>query len=68
MKLSKNKRWYSCSVPRDMPIPKGLLLAKDIDLDPATGFFHYAFYPADDMLYAEFREKLKELYKYIQVI
>ncbi len=65
---SKKRPWYCCFVEKGAPIPKDLLLAKNVNLDPKTGLFHYAFQPAKDMTLAEFKKKLKELDKYIKVI
>ncbi|MCO1336727.1 hypothetical protein MO867_20580 [Microbulbifer sp. OS29] len=58
LKMGKNDCWYY--VPKNVVIPEGILIAKDVEPD-AHGHFHYAFQPAYSMKISEFTDKLSEI-------
>ena len=63
--LRKNDCWYV--IPKDTPIPDGISVAKDRQVD-RNGHFHYALQPAYDMPLAQFQEKLSEFVHYMRQI
>ena len=58
--LGNRDCWYY--VPKDVRIPEGIVIAKDVSPD-AHGDFHYAFQPECDMKLTEFKAKLAEIGK-----
>lgn len=65
VRLSGKECWYL--IPRDTPIPEGLIIAKDIVPD-TNGHFHYSIQPGIDMEVSLFMRKLKELKRYMKVV
>ncbi|VAW66938.1 hypothetical protein MNBD_GAMMA09-1422 [hydrothermal vent metagenome] len=65
LKMNKNDRGYL--IPRNTPVPKGIIIAKDIQVD-RYGQFHYALQPAYDMTLKEFQKKLGSLKKYMRPV
>ncbi|MDH5178863.1 MAG: hypothetical protein OEZ39_10335 [Gammaproteobacteria bacterium] len=57
--------WYL--VPKNTPIPDGIVIAKDVEPDD-NGHFHYAFQPEHDMLMSTYKEKLAEIGKHMRVV
>ncbi|MBI3899808.1 MAG: hypothetical protein HY308_16145 [Gammaproteobacteria bacterium] len=62
--LSKNRCWYL--MPKETPIPSGLIIAKDVR--PRNGYTHYALQPDEDMLRGELQERLALLRPYLRRI
>ncbi|MBI3898082.1 MAG: hypothetical protein HY308_07275 [Gammaproteobacteria bacterium] len=58
--LKKNECWYL--LPRETPIPPGIIIAKD--LEPFRGLTHYALQPAEDILRKELQRRLALLERY----
>jgi len=65
LKMNKNDRWYV--IPRNTPVPEGVVIAKDIQVD-RYGLYHYGLQPEYDMTLVEFQKKLDALKKFMRLI
>src|SRR5690606_19666948 len=63
--LNKGDCWYL--IPKDTPIPLGIVIAKDLEPD-RNGHFHYALQPEYDMPIQTFKSKLQEIVGYMRVV
>jgi len=65
LRMSKNSKWYL--IPKNTPVPEGIIIAKDVQVD-RFGQFHYALQPAYDMSLIAFQKKLLTLAKYMRAV
>lgn len=65
LKMSKKDRWYI--IPRTTPVPEGVIIAKDIQVD-RYGQYHYSLQPAYDMPLKVFQHKLDLLKEYMRPV
>ncbi|MBI3898853.1 MAG: hypothetical protein HY308_11215 [Gammaproteobacteria bacterium] len=62
-KLGKKGCWYI--LDKNVPIPDGIIIAKNAKPYPGGRLYHYAFQPAYDMKYEEFVGLLRGLIPYL---
>ena len=65
LKMNKNDRWYI--IPRNTPVPEGVVIAKDVQVD-RYGQYHYALQPLYDMPLKEFQKRLDSIKKYMRPV